>query len=92
MSTRKGTATLLDEILEVAEKLSVESTKENKNSKVTLDELEKTKFDLALASLIANVFRHKRTTDLDFDLNFFTDQSNDNSGVSLMYTYSRLYK
>lgn len=92
MSTRKGTATLLDEILEVAEHLSVESTKENKNSKVTLEELERTKFDLALASLIANIFRHKRTTDLDFDLNYFTDQSTDNSGASLMYTYSRLCK
>lgn len=92
MSTRKGTATLLDEILEVAEKLSVESTIENKNSKVTSEELEKTKFDLAFASLIANIFRHKRTTDLDFDLDYFTNQSNDNSGVSLMYTYSRLCK
>lgn len=92
MSTRKGTATLLDEILEVAEKLSVESTMENKNSKVTLEELQSTKFDLALASLIANIFRHKRTTDLDFDLDHFTDQSADNSGVSLMYTYSRLCK
>lgn len=92
MSTRKGTATLLDEVLEVAENLSYQSTIENKNSKVTIEELEKTKFDLALACLITNIFRHKRATHLDFDLKFFTDQSNDNSGVSLMYTYSRLCK
>ena len=73
--------------LRFSERLSAESTKENKNSKVTDQELEKTKFDLALACLIANIFYYKRVTNLDFDLNKFTDQSYDYSGIPLMYTY-----
>lgn len=92
MSTRNGTATLLDEVLEISEKLSSQSTKENKNSKVTDEELEKNKFDMALACLITNIFKHKRVTNLDFDLDHFTDQTADDSGISLMYTYSRLCK
>lgn len=91
MSTRAGTATLFDEVLEVAEQLSAESTKENKNSKISFEELENTKFDLALACLIVNLLKHKRTTDLDFDMKQFTNQSHD-SGISLMYCYSRLCK
>ncbi|XP_058810214.1 probable arginine--tRNA ligase, mitochondrial [Phymastichus coffea] len=89
MSTRKGTAIFLQDILDEMHDVMREKQLKNPHTKATLDSNDPSTEILGLSAMIINDLRHKRNQDYDFSWDKALD-SEIHSGVKLQYTHCRL--
>ncbi|KAJ8678709.1 hypothetical protein QAD02_014496 [Eretmocerus hayati] len=89
MSTRKGTAIFLKDILDETRNVMKEKQIQSPNTKVQLDCEHPSTEILGLSAVVINDLKYRRTQDYQFDWNKALDIKGD-TGVKLQYTHSRL--
>ncbi|XP_014209485.1 probable arginine--tRNA ligase, mitochondrial [Copidosoma floridanum] len=89
MSTRKGTAIFLQDILDETKNVMKEKQLESPTTKVNLDYDHPSTEILGISAVVVNDLRHKRHQDYDFDWDKALDVKGD-TGVSMQYAHCRL--
>ncbi|XP_076277001.1 arginyl-tRNA synthetase, mitochondrial isoform X2 [Lasioglossum baleicum] len=89
MSTRKGTAVFLEDILNEAQEIMRERQTKKATTKVSLDEMDKTSDILGISGIITYNLIQRRMKDYEFNWNLIFDMKGD-TGVKLQYTHCRL--
>ncbi|KAJ1524246.1 hypothetical protein ONE63_010761 [Megalurothrips usitatus] len=89
MSTRRGEAILLNDILDEAYHLMIQQQKASPNTRVNLQEDLKTADVLGVSTIIVADLIHKRRKDYTFDWDSARSMTK-NTGVRLQYTHCRL--
>uniref|UniRef100_A0AAR5PNI2 Probable arginine--tRNA ligase, mitochondrial n=1 Tax=Dendroctonus ponderosae TaxID=77166 RepID=A0AAR5PNI2_DENPD len=88
MSTRKGTAVFLNDILDECKELVVKKQIESPTTKVPITD-EKTSDILGISCVIINDLKQRRQKDYDFDWETILQVKGD-TGIKLQYTHCRL--
>ncbi|XP_019762586.2 probable arginine--tRNA ligase, mitochondrial isoform X2 [Dendroctonus ponderosae] len=88
MSTRKGTAVFLNDILDECKELVVKKQIESPTTKVPITD-EKTSDILGISCVIINDLKQRRQKDYDFDWDTILQVKGD-TGIKLQYTHCRL--
>ncbi|XP_043484212.1 probable arginine--tRNA ligase, mitochondrial isoform X2 [Leptopilina heterotoma] len=89
MSTRKGTAVFLTDILDETRLVMREKQMQSPNTKVSLDVIDESTDILGVSAVIINDLKQKRNQDYNFDWNKALDFRGE-TGVKLQYTHCRL--
>nr|XP_031834584.1 probable arginine--tRNA ligase, mitochondrial [Nomia melanderi] len=89
MSTRKGTAVFLEDILDEAKEIMRERQINSGTTKVSLDEMNSISDILGISSIIIYNLCRKRGKDYEFDWDTMLDMKGD-SGIKMQYTHCRL--
>ena len=89
MSTRKGTAVFLSDILDEARDRMMEKMQQTATTKVSADEFETTADILAISAVFINDLKNKKTRNYDFSWEKTLKNEGD-SGIRLQYTHARL--
>ncbi|KAL7293702.1 hypothetical protein TKK_0012774 [Trichogramma kaykai] len=89
MSTRKGTAVFLQDILDETKCVMRKQQLEARNTKVNLDIDHPSTEVLGISAVIVNDLKHKRNQDYEFDWNTALDIKGD-TGVMMQYAHCRL--
>lgn len=89
MSTRKGTAVFLEDILNEAKELMKQKQILTKTTKVHLDEMEETSDILGVSGVIVQNLKQNRMNNYKFSWNSMLDMKGD-SGIKLQYAHCRL--
>lgn len=90
MSTRKGTAIFLEDILNEIRDVMREKQIQSPTTKVSLDISDNSSDILGISSVIINDLRRRRERDYKFDWNAAFDIEGD-TGTSLQYVHCRLF-
>ncbi|KAI1286950.1 putative arginine--tRNA ligase, mitochondrial [Halotydeus destructor] len=90
MSTRKGTAVLLEDILDEAKLRVLERMKATETTKVSHGEFEQVADILGHSALVINDFKSRRSRHYEFEWEKVLQLKGD-SGISLQYAHARLY-
>ncbi|XP_035720392.1 probable arginine--tRNA ligase, mitochondrial [Vespa mandarinia] len=90
MSTRKGTAIFLEDILNEIRDVMREKQIQSPTTKVSLDMSDNSSDILGISSVIINDLRRRRERDYKFDWNAAFDMEGD-TGTSLQYVHCRLF-
>ena len=88
MSTRKGTAVFLSDILNEAQERMLEKMQNTSTTKVT-DNLSEVAETLGISAVFINDLKEKKTKDYEFSWESAL-QNSGNSGIKLQYSHSRL--
>ncbi|RWS05094.1 putative arginine--tRNA ligase-like protein [Dinothrombium tinctorium] len=91
MSTRKGTAIFLQDIIDEANSRALKFIKESKYTKIEETEFEEKADILGLSAVIVNVLKKKRMTEFKFSWDEAIKSSlYDDSGIVLQYAHAKL--
>ncbi|KAG1663997.1 putative arginine--tRNA ligase, mitochondrial [Nymphon striatum] len=90
MSSRRGNAVILDNILNESKFRALKAIESSKNVKIGKDELEEVSESLGVAAVIINDLKNKLVADITFEWEEILHQKH-NSGVSIQYSHARLY-
>lgn len=90
MSSRKGTAVRLDDILNEMRAVMRENQTLGVNTKVDLTADEPSADILGISAIIVNNFKHRRKKDYTFDWNKIFEDVKGDSGTRLQYSHCRL--
>ncbi|KAH9415143.1 hypothetical protein DERP_006233 [Dermatophagoides pteronyssinus] len=89
MSTRKGEAIFLDDVLNEAKHRSLEAIKTSQNTKIPIEQYEPIADILGVSAIIVNDLSNRRVSEYRFNWNRAL-RMNGNTGISLQYTHARL--
>ncbi|XP_078041949.1 arginyl-tRNA synthetase, mitochondrial isoform X2 [Augochlora pura] len=89
MSTRKGTAVFLEDILNEAQEIMRERQLTKNTTKVSLDEMDKISDILGISGVLVYNLMQRRMKDYEFNWNLMFQMKGD-SGIKLQYTHCRL--
>ncbi|KAK9295273.1 hypothetical protein QLX08_010357 [Tetragonisca angustula] len=89
MSTRKGTAVFLEDILNKAKEIMKERQLEAKTTKIPLDKLDESSDVLGVSGVIVQDLKQNRMNNYKFDWDLMLNMKGD-SGIKLQYTHCRL--
>ncbi|XP_075676581.1 arginyl-tRNA synthetase, mitochondrial isoform X2 [Dermatophagoides pteronyssinus] len=89
MSTRKGEAIFLDDVLNEAKHRSLEAIKTSQNTKIPIEQYETIADILGVSAIIVNDLSNRRVSEYRFNWNRAL-RMNGNTGISLQYTHARL--
>ncbi|XP_029053530.2 probable arginine--tRNA ligase, mitochondrial [Osmia bicornis bicornis] len=89
MSTRKGTAVFLEDILNEAKEIMRQKQINTKTTKVSLEDLDSTSDILGISGIIVYDLKQNRMNNYEFNWNSILNMKGD-SGIKLQYTHCRL--
>ncbi|XP_076619815.1 arginyl-tRNA synthetase, mitochondrial [Colletes latitarsis] len=89
MSTRKGTAIFLNDILNKAQEIMRNNQEKRKTTKVSLNESDNSSDILGMSGIIFHDLKQRRMKDYEFDWNLIFNMKGD-TGIKLQYTHCRL--
>ncbi|XP_043523823.1 probable arginine--tRNA ligase, mitochondrial [Frieseomelitta varia] len=89
MSTRKGTAVFLEDILNKAKEIMKERQLEAKTTKIPLDKLDESSDVLGVSGVIIQDLKQNRMNNYKFDWDLMLNMKGD-SGIKLQYAHCRL--
>ncbi|XP_046752294.1 probable arginine--tRNA ligase, mitochondrial [Diprion similis] len=89
MSTRKGSAVFLKDILDETQAVMRENQIQSPTTKVSLDSSDKSTDILGISAVIINDLKQRRSKDYNFDWNTALDIKGD-TGVKMQYVHCRL--
>ncbi|XP_075589157.1 arginyl-tRNA synthetase, mitochondrial [Dermatophagoides farinae] len=89
MSTRKGEAIFLDDVLNEAKNRALEAIKTSPNTKIPNELYEQIADILGVTAIIVNDLSNRRVSEYRFNWNRAL-KMNGNTGISLQYTHARL--
>ncbi|ESO91022.1 hypothetical protein LOTGIDRAFT_163540 [Lottia gigantea] len=90
ISTRKGNAVFLEEVLNTAKNEARKIIESSETTKINMDEFDKIADHLALSSVVVQYLSSSRRRSYDFNLEKFVNLKAD-SGLFLQYCHARLY-
>ncbi|OTF75283.1 hypothetical protein BLA29_001708 [Euroglyphus maynei] len=89
MSTRKGEAIFLDDVLNEAKHRALEAIQTSQNTKISAEQYEQIADILGVTAIIVHDLSNRRVSEYRFNWNRAL-RMNGNTGISLQYTHARL--